>query len=89
MRIRTTASLFFFISLLFFNITVAQFGTEVQAKVDSTNAIPYDFIVSNLQKSVAVFRENVERAQSINYKYGEALAWDKLALAGICQRKKL
>jgi signal transduction histidine kinase len=53
----------------------------IKSKVDSVNTIPYKYIVSNLQNSVNIFTKNVELAQSINYKYGEAVALDKLSLA--------
>jgi hypothetical protein len=39
MRIRTTTSLFFLIPLFYTTATVAQSGTEVQAKVDSIKSL--------------------------------------------------
>ncbi|NOX66440.1 MAG: tetratricopeptide repeat protein [Chlorobi bacterium] len=55
--------------------------SQTTAKIDSVNQIPYEYIVSHLKESVTTFEKNVALAQEVNYKYGEAVALDKLALA--------
>lgn len=60
---------------LLFIVFVTQFQVFCsvdKAKIDSVNHLQRSIIVSNLQKSITVFEQNVEDARSINYKYGEA-----------------
>ena len=57
------------------------FCSDTKTVVDSINSMPYEFIVSNLVKSISIFTENVERARSIDYEYGEGKAYYNLGLA--------
>lgn len=50
-------------------------------EIDSVNSITHSFIISNPQKAVSIFHENVKKARDLNYKYGLASALSKLALA--------
>ncbi len=56
-------------------------GKDLRQQIDSTNAIPYEFVVSNALKSIDIFEKNAEIARSISYKYGEARALENLLLA--------
>lgn len=69
--------------LLFCELFLPQniFCSDTKTTVDSINSIPYEYIVSNLEKSINIFTENVERAQSIDYEYGEGKAFYNLGLA--------
>ncbi|MFQ5652726.1 MAG: histidine kinase [bacterium] len=57
------------------------FAFDARQDVDSTNAIPYESIVSHLRKSIALFSANVEKARSIHYQAGEAKALTNLGIA--------
>ena len=62
-------------TVLLLIVFVAQFQVFCsvdKAKIDSVNHQQRSIIVSNLQKSIKIFEQNVEDARSINYKYGEA-----------------
>lgn len=74
--------LVFFIRLLLFFCFLSSFvfGQVSIKQIDSINSIPYDKIVSDLRKSEAIFLENLNNAQKINYKKGEGLALSNLAL---------
>jgi signal transduction histidine kinase len=52
-----------------------------KANIDSINAIPYQYIVSNLQQSIKTFSKNVTDAREINYRRGEARSLVNLGLA--------
>ncbi len=56
-------------------------GQKIKLEIDSTNSIPYKYVVSNTRNSIKIFHSNLEKAQSINYKYGEAVSLQKLGLA--------
>jgi len=53
----------------------------IKQNIDSVNALPYDFIVSNARQAIDIFSKNRENASSINYKFGEAKALDQLHTA--------
>ncbi|MFA6980342.1 MAG: sensor histidine kinase [Ignavibacteriaceae bacterium] len=62
-------------TVLLFIVFVTQlqvFCSVDKAKIDSVNHLQRSIVVSNLQKSIKIFEQNVEDARSINYKYGEA-----------------
>ena len=58
--------------LIVFVTQLQVFCSVDKAKIDSVNHQQRSIIVSNLQKSIKIFEQNVEDARSINYKYGEA-----------------
>ncbi len=78
---RVFATSFLLLLFVLSSTTIADTPADIKMRVDSTTSIAYKFIVSNLQESVDIFTKNVELARTINYKYGEAVALDKLSLA--------
>lgn len=80
-----TASTFRILAIGFFLLhfqMVVVFADEARERVDSVNAAySYQYIVSNLKKSVGSLGKNVDLARGIGYRYGEAVALDKLSLA--------
>lgn len=62
--------------LIFF---VSVFG-KTESEIDSVNAIPHEYIMSNLDISIQKFSENLVEAKAIGYRKGEAGA---LALLGM------
>ena len=67
-----------FIQILF--ICTLIYGQESKSKIDSINTLSYDEIVSNIEQSIKIFTENLEKARSISYPKGEGLALSNLAL---------
>ncbi len=72
--------LFLEVAWLFFPFRLAAEKPE-RARIDSVNAIPYAYIVSNLLRSVTIFEKNLRDARAAGYRMGEAVALEKLALA--------
>ncbi|MGD8781060.1 MAG: histidine kinase [Ignavibacteria bacterium] len=69
-----------FLCLLFYLIlTCAVHGQNSKKEIDSINAISSEFINSNLDSSLIIFTGNLKKAESIDYKYGEAEALNKLS----------
>lgn len=54
---------------------------SLESKIDSVNSIPYDYIVSNIHKSIKIFETNLDRAEKINYPKGIAFSNYNLGLA--------
>lgn len=73
---------FYLLSLLsvFFWLNEAS-ALDDRQEIDSTNAIPYEYMVSHLRKSIDSLTANVEKARLIHYEYGEAKALAKLGIA--------
>ncbi|MBD3224483.1 MAG: hypothetical protein GF313_07125, partial [Caldithrix sp.] len=65
---------------LFICITLVS-AKNIKDEIDSVNALPHHYIVSNAHKCVDIFTENAALARSINYPYGEARAYWRLSLA--------
>lgn len=77
---KTRRVIYFSIDALLFwaGILCAQ---DLKSKVDSVNAIPYQYIVSNTRQSIKIFSENLNRAREIRYLEGEAKTLSNLGLA--------
>lgn len=54
---------------------------KLKREIDSVNSVKYEFIISNINESINLFSNNLRKAESINYKNGEAMALRKLALS--------
>ncbi len=77
-----TARITFNLLLLLTLTSAASFAaSETKQMVDSINALPHAYLVSNGRKAVELFKENAERARSIDYTYGQAKAYAQLSLA--------
>ena len=67
--------------LLLLFLSMAGNGQDFKSKVDSINAIPYQFIVSNIYKSIDIFTQNAIDAERIGYKLGAAKSYSQLGKA--------
>lgn len=56
-------------------------ATTTKAEIDSVNAIPYEYVVSNTHQALKIFTKNASDAQAIGYKYGQAHALDQVRVA--------
>ncbi|PKL88280.1 MAG: hypothetical protein CVV23_11130 [Ignavibacteriae bacterium HGW-Ignavibacteriae-2] len=65
--------------LLFSSLLIS--GQEHKAKIDSVNSIPYEYIVSNIYKSIEIFSLNAKEAERIGYKLGAAKSYSQLGKA--------
>ena len=72
----------FYLTGIYFFLFLNQviFSQASSAAVDSVNAINYESIVADLDKSTKIFSENLEKARAIIYPRGEGIALSNLAL---------
>lgn len=57
------------------------FAGNGRGEIDSINAIPHDYIMSNLDISIQKFSENLIKAKAAGYRAGEARAFARLGMA--------
>lgn len=65
-------------------IYISSFAQDIReniAVIDSLIAIPYEVVVSEPNKAIFDFQKGIAEAQKIDYKYGMAKLYSKLALA--------
>lgn len=84
MKTMHTGYVFVIVFFLFFETNLSQ---DLKNKVDSTNAISYEYIVSNTYQSIKIFNTNLELARKLQYVTGEAKALSNLGLAYYLQGK--
>lgn len=79
----STRILIMFLIFLFISKQTFAAKSELKRKnrVDSINATPYDFLVSNLYKSINMFTQNASEAENIGYSYGAGIAYSLLGKA--------
>ncbi len=68
----------FYLIIGFFMLPPLHAQDAVHLKIDSVNALPYDFMVSHPRKAIEVFTENIKRAHALDYKPAEARAYELL-----------
>ncbi len=73
-------SLFFFFACYCLVLSPAH-GSDSRQSIDSTNAIPYEFISSNIKTSISLLTKSLAAARALDYSRGEAAALEKLGLA--------
>jgi len=54
---------------------------QTTAVIDSINALPYEYIVSHIYRSITLFTQNAQNARSLGYLSGEGRALSQLGLA--------
>ncbi len=72
----------FLVSQFFIYLIVSVVSAQdIRKEIDSVNATSHDFIVSNSEESIQLFRQNSEFAESIGYSYGKAKSLENLGKA--------